>query len=248
MSRRKKSASNPRTVVGIIQDRSSSMASRRTQTISGFNEYLETLQKESKGEVLLTLTQFNTVSTNLYTSKAIAEVEPLTLRTYQPAGATALYDAVVETIHAMDPTIRKDDKIIVVIMTDGEENSSVRHRFLYEVASVLDAKRQAGWEILFLGAGEDAWDVGRQMGFDYNHSINYSGIDAHDHSVAFRDLAVSSSLVTAGATAKAASTYLSTSPTKIALETKAQSEGVGTASGDLWVPDSKRKPRSVTAR
>lgn len=226
MSRRKKNGA-ARTVVGIIQDKSGSMWSREVQTISGYNEYLQTLKKEGKGEILLTLTQFDTTFVNRYTSKPLAEVEELTSRTYVPGGATALYDAVVETIHAMEPTTRANDKVIVVIMTDGAENSSRRYRFLSDVTTVLDAKRQAGWEIIFLGAGEDAWDVGRQLGFDTAHAINYSGIDAHDHQVAFADLAVSNAMVSTSPTAQAASSYLRSSPVKSALEFKAQSEVSG---------------------
>lgn len=223
MARRKKPGANPRTVVGIIQDKSGSMIDRRSQTISGFNEYLETLKNEGKGEILLTLTQFDTRFINLYTSLVLSEVQPLNSSTYRPSGATALYDAVGSTIKAMEPTLRKDDKVVVVIMTDGYENSSLRWRF-HEITALLNEKRDAGWEILFLGAGEDAWDVGRSLGFDVAHSISYGTVDAHDHSVAFQEVATSNALASTGPTAQAASSYLRSSPVKVALEAKAQME------------------------
>ena len=223
MSRRKKRATNPRTVVLIVQDKSGSMMWRQMATIDGYNEYLETLQNESEGEVLLTLTQFDTQVRNLFTSRKLEDVQKITAEDYQPGGSTALYDATCSTIHAAEPTIRKDDKVVVVIMTDGQENSSVRYSFR-DVTQLLDEKREAGWEILFLGAGEDAWAVGRQLGFDYNHSINYGTVDAHDHTTAFADLATSNAIVTRSATAQAASAYLSSSPVKVQLEAKAKDE------------------------
>lgn len=250
MSRRKKSATNPRTVIGIIQDKSGSMAIRISATLSGYNEYLQTLKKEAEGDVQLTLTQFDTSVDNVFTNRKLEDCKDLTHEDYVIGGATALYDAVGKTIHAMEPTVRKDDKVVVVVMTDGQENSSLEFTFK-DITALLDKKRGVGWEIIFLGAGEDSWAVGQSLGFDYAHSINYSGIDAHDHAVAFNDLAVSNSAVTRGATAQAASQYLSSSSTKMALETKAQNEVGHTHSShtppvtsnntNLWVPDGTTK-------
>lgn len=256
MSRRKKSAANPRTVIGIIQDKSGSMSIRISATLSGYNEYLSTLKKDAEGEVQLTLTQFDTSVDNVFTNRKLEDCKDLTHEDYVIGGATALYDAVGKTIHAMEPTLRKDDKVIVVVMTDGQENSSREFSFK-DITALLDEKRAAGWEIIFLGAGEDSWAVGQSLGFDHSHSINYSGIDAHDHAIAFRDLAVSNSAVFRSASASAASAYLSTSDTKMALESKAQNEsGTGTANytstlghthvggnGNLWTPEGIPKPK-----
>lgn len=56
--------------------------------------------------------------------KPINEVANLTYANYSPNGATALYDAVSLAIETADGQDALFDQIIIVIMTDGEENAS----------------------------------------------------------------------------------------------------------------------------
>ena len=220
MARRKKSPQTQRTLVVVVQDKSGSMGMRREATISGFNEYIDTLRKDNTDEALVTLTQFDTRITSPYTAKPLADVPELTPETYVPGGMTALYDAVGRSIVSTEQAARKDDKILFVIMTDGAENSSYEHTH-DAILKLLEDKRSAGWEFIFLGAGEEAWNAGASLGFADAAMVNYSGIDAHDHSTAFA-LAAS----TTNSYRRGVSTYetLRSSPVKARLEKKAQDE------------------------
>lgn len=198
MGRRKKSRG--RTRVFIVQDSSGSMYSRRDETISGFNEYVANLKKDAEGEVLLSLSQFDTSVNSLFTNRPVAEVEGLDEHNYVPGGMTALRDAVGRAIKTAERSAGKDDKVLVVIMTDGGENSS--HEYTHEdVLNQIKSKRKDGWEFVFLGAGEEAWNAGASLGIERTHTINYSAIDAHDHSKGYAELSASTLNLTRGGTA-----------------------------------------------
>lgn len=185
MGRRKKNRG--RTRVFIVQDSSGSMSTRRVETIDGFNEYVENLKRDAEGEILLSLTQFDTNVRSVFTNEPVAEIAPLGNSDYIPGGMTALRDAVGRSIKTAESSAGKDDKVLVVIMTDGGENSS--HEYTHEaILEQIKGKREDGWEFIFLGAGEEAWDAGSSLGIDARNTINYSAVDQHDHSLAFAAL------------------------------------------------------------
>ena len=77
--------------------------------------------KEQAVDYGFSLTLFDTVVEMKYKGVPLASVAKLDDSSYRPSGNTALFDAVGNTVQ----TVGTDgfDKIITVIMTDGEENS-----------------------------------------------------------------------------------------------------------------------------
>ncbi|NIP23783.1 MAG: VWA domain-containing protein, partial [Phycisphaerae bacterium] len=110
--------------VSFILDETGSMLSVKDQTISGYNEYLDTLKQEK--DVLFTLTKFNSAKVEVvYDAVKIKDVELLTADTYHPTATTPLYDAIGTTITSLEKaTKNKKGKKLVVIQTDGLENAS----------------------------------------------------------------------------------------------------------------------------
>lgn len=224
MARRKKKGVQPRTIVALIQDKSGSMSSRRQTTIEGANEYITTLRKEAEGEVLLTLTQFDTRVTDVFSAKPLTDVKTFTSADYVPGGMTALHDAIGRTVRSTERAERNDDRVLVVVMTDGLENSS-REWNKDTILSLIEEKRADGWEFVYLGAGEESWAGGKSLGFTQDQMISYGDLDAHDHKHAVQDVAFASSNVTRQARGSGASyAYLAASPEKTRLEKKAQDE------------------------
>ena len=105
----------------FIMDRSGSMSGSEADTIGGFNSFI---QQEIKKELNTRVTTilFDHDYEVLYERKPIHEVPELTDREYWVRGSTALLDAIGRTINTLDKKI--DNKTLVVIMTDGYENSS----------------------------------------------------------------------------------------------------------------------------
>jgi len=96
------------------------------------------------------------------------EVRPLG-DVYSPNGMTALYDAVGDAVtktgaflDSLGPDSRPED-VIVVILTDGMENSS-RRWDLGQVARLIADAEDDGWQFVFLGANLDSQAVAHDMG------------------------------------------------------------------------------------
>jgi uncharacterized protein YegL len=219
MARRKKNtdkSSATRTTVVVVQDKSGSMRGLAQATISGFNEYKNDLKDKAEGEVRLTLTQFNSDVHTIVTAQPIAEVADLTEQSYRTDGMTALYDAVGHAVNETARAVGKSDKVLVVIMTDGYENSS-REFNQAAIVALMDQKRAEGWEFIFLGAGNQSWATGQALGFTHDTTINYNSSAVHTRS-AFAEVSRASRGVTQG---KQAASYLRTSPIKANLEYEA---------------------------
>jgi hypothetical protein len=78
-----------RTIVSFLLDRTGSMATIKDETISGFNVYLDTLEREAGDLVAFTLLQFDSRSIDtLYAGSKLSEVQRLTPETYQPRAYT----------------------------------------------------------------------------------------------------------------------------------------------------------------
>ena len=93
----------------------------------------------------------------------------------KPRGMTALYDGIAAGIHAAEQYAGTTDKTAVVIVTDGYENHSKEYDAV-KIAGMIDEKRAAGWEFIFIGANQDAWATGGGMGIASNHNWEQTAV------------------------------------------------------------------------
>lgn len=171
----------------VIQDRSYSMKNRVAETISGYNEYIESLAKDDSDEAYLTLVQFDDHYEVKEKNKEVSKLEPLSETTFVPRGWTALLDAVGKGITEFKKTINEGDRAFVVIMTDGGENSSTEFD-KRSISNLIKACEDEGhWTFTFLGAGRDSWGGAQQLGLRRNQAAFYDE-SAHSHSIAFAGL------------------------------------------------------------
>jgi len=161
-------------LINFVLDKSGSMESIRSATISGFNEFKND-QARAAGTALMTLTLFDTAFNTVSTAVPVGDVLDLTLKSYAPDGCTALYDAVGHTMKLTDDYVakHKPDQVLFVIMTDGQENSS--REFSRDRIFRLIEERQAnaGYEFIYLGANQDSYVSGQQMGIRPGRMIDY---------------------------------------------------------------------------
>jgi uncharacterized protein YegL len=154
------------THIAVILDRSGSMESMRKEIIGGFNAFLED-QKKVPGSATMTLVQFDHEIDRLATFKPLSDVAALTSETYVPRGCTKLYDAIGLTVNTVKDEVAKaadkPDKILVVILTDGMENSSQEYDTA-GISALLEERQKAGWEFSFIGANQDAILTARGIG------------------------------------------------------------------------------------
>ncbi len=145
--------------VQIVLDRSGSMGSIADATVDAINGFL-TKQRAHPGILRLSLADFDSQEPFRMVIDAvpIAEVIDLTEADYQPRGGTPLLDAIGRAVERIDARVGElpDEDQVVVIITDGYENASTD--FSGEVvAALLDARQEAGWTVLFLGANQDSF-------------------------------------------------------------------------------------------
>jgi len=169
------------THIAIVLDKSGSMSSSKAGTIEGFNGFLEA-QKENDGIATLSLIQFGSpgLEVTTYDMVNISETEGLTSRSYHPNdGSTSLLDAIGMAINDTEDRIinmEEEDcpeKVIFVIITDGQENDS-REFNRNQLMEMINANREEnGWEFVFIGANQDAIQEGGSMGVRASYSYNY---------------------------------------------------------------------------
>lgn len=162
-----------RVLVNVILDKSGSMASKLNDVIEGFNAYVEGLAKEDKVDYLFSLTLFDTEVAYREVAIPLTRVQKLNNKTYEPGGNTALNDAIGITVRKVDADRPQVDKVVTVIMTDGEENSS-REWTHDAVRNLIEQKEKEGfWTFVFLGASLNAWDQGKSYGIPLANVAHY---------------------------------------------------------------------------
>jgi hypothetical protein len=165
--------------VTVILDRSGSMAAVADDTVGGFNTFLKD-QQAAPGEAVLTVVQFDTEYEFVHRARPIRDVPLLTRRTFQPRGNTALLDAigraVIETGRRLEqmPEAERPSQVIVVVLTDGQENSS--HEFTRDqVFRMIEHQRTVyNWTFLFLGANQDAIVEAGGLGIPAGAALTYA--------------------------------------------------------------------------
>lgn len=162
----------------FILDKSGSMGGLETDTIGGYNLMLEK-QKSIDGECHITTVLFDNNYELLHDRINIKAVSPITEKEYQVGGSTALLDAIGRTIHKIGNTQKytaddyRADKVMFVIMTDGEENSSREYSAKRIKQMIERQKTRYGWEFIFLGANIDAVKTAGHFGISADRAQNY---------------------------------------------------------------------------
>lgn len=142
--------------ITLVVDRSGSMAATRDDAEGGISEFVKKQAEES--DPTITLYQFDTTYEKVYGPVKASEAPSYSL---EPRGMTALYDAVGKGIS--DTKEITSDKIVVVIVTDGMENSSTEYTHEAMKKAIDDAKGK-GWEVIFLASDPEVVDMGRAAG------------------------------------------------------------------------------------
>lgn len=169
MAKRKKSVKR----VGFLLDETGSMQVRKDETIVAVNNYFEMLREEKAAVTFATFDTAQGVNFR-FTDTPAKDIPDLTAQTYRPNAMTPLHDAVGKMIGEMGMQAQADDKVLIVVVTDGEENSS-REFNLAKVRELIQQKEQAGWAFAYIGATADAWAGGGQMGVAAASVLNVRG-------------------------------------------------------------------------
>lgn len=174
----------------FILDKSGSMGGLESDTIGGYNAMLAK-QQAVEGECHITTVLFDNNFVLLHDRIDIKAVSSITEKEYQVGGSTALLDAIGRTIHKIGNAQKhtsedyRAEKVMVVIITDGEENASREYSAERVKQMIEHEKTQYGWEFIFLGANIDAVETAGRFGISADRAQNYHA-DSEGVEVNFR--------------------------------------------------------------
>lgn len=175
------------TWIVMILDESGSMSSIKSDVIGSFNTFIEE-QKKVEGDAYVTLVKFNSKIEKVFESN-IQNVNNLTENTYVPKNMTKLLDAIGFSIKETKDKIKllsedqKPEKVLFVITTDGEENSSTNFtkEQIFEKIKKFEKK---GYVFIYLGANQDAFKEGSKIGLSKFNTVTWAS-DAQGINSAF---------------------------------------------------------------
>jgi len=91
-------------------------------------------------------------------------------------GMTALYQAVGSTLEKIKENVKPTDKIIVSIITDGEENDSTGKWANWQTLSkFIKELQETNFTITFVGTEQDVHRVVRDLNVDFSNTVSYDG-------------------------------------------------------------------------
>jgi hypothetical protein len=117
-----------------------------------------------------------------YSFLDINHVKGLDENTYVPRGGTALRDSFAKLIDDTGaelsklPEDKRPGRVIFVVQTDGEENSSIRVSNEELKQRVTHQTEQYNWQFIFMGANIDSFAAAKSYGISTSNTAQF----AHD--------------------------------------------------------------------
>lgn len=169
MSSEQRAIARPRTFLHLVLDESSSMTDVHAETVTAVNRFLATQRGNRIDELFVSLTKFNDYDNirTVFCGKPITDVRDLTHGDFQPGGLTALYDGILAAIEQTDrdKNVGKSDRVLIVTITDGDENHSRKVRGAPQMREIVQRYRNRGnWTFVLLSASGSATQTGSDMG------------------------------------------------------------------------------------
>lgn len=173
------------THISMILDASGSMGSIKRGVMEGFNGFIEQ-QKAEPGTASVSLILFEGARPHqvAYSFKDLQAVKPLNNETYRLGDSTPLLDAIGIEIESLGkqlaaiPEPRRPDRVIIAIVTDGDENSSTRFSREKIDALIKQQTEFYNWKFVFLSSDLKAMDTARGVGVQANSMDSYQNSDA----------------------------------------------------------------------
>lgn len=158
---------NDLTEIAVILDRSGSMSSIKDDMEGGLWT-LVTEQHGLPGRCRMSLYRFDDLFEIAFAGKPSGEIvrEDCEL---VPRGSTALHDAVVKSLAAIESRIMAEEEterpaiVVIVVITDGHENASRENTAKDSREAIERATKKFGWKFSFLAADPKGFADGRMM-------------------------------------------------------------------------------------
>jgi hypothetical protein len=161
--------------LGFVIDQSASMDLLANHLVKAFNTLLSDLAVPG---CFGTLILFNNVCRQIADGVPIAQITKLSSQTYQPAGNTALLDAIGKAINQIGRRFDQQHfRTLIAIFTDGFEN--VSQFFTVEEIAEMVRTRQTldAWQFILI-TPRRGFDFGRQLGIPRQNMVDFEASPA----------------------------------------------------------------------
>ncbi len=179
--------------VCFVIDSSGSMMGSEKDVVGGFKKTIEEQKAVKDGECIVSLYEFASDVKQVYLGKSLDKVEDID---YTVGGMTRLYDGIGTAVDeigrwlADKPEDERPSKNIIVIITDGGENSSTEYRLKDIKERIKTQENVYNWSFVYLGNdlsnAKDADDIGiKYRGFTTkkkfynNYDVISTGLTAY---------------------------------------------------------------------
>ena len=162
-----------KSLIVIVLDESDSLKDKKSEIIKGFNRFIDVQRKVDGDLGRVIFIKFNS---RVYLSRNCHSLESITHLTdenYKPYGRTALNDSVVYGMQLADKTQEKDETVMFVIITDGQENASVRTNSEQMNEMIKARNKKNGWNFFYIGVDPREWS--RRSGMDVCDCVEFDG-------------------------------------------------------------------------
>ena len=156
----------------FIIDKSGSMWSSTTDVIGGFNKTIEDQKAIKDGKVTVSLYTFNDKVNEEYVGVDINDIGEFK---YSPNGMTAMNDGIGTGIYKVGQWLHEKDekneempgKTVVVVMTDGMENSSKEYTLKQVQDMIKEQTDKYSWEFIYQGSDITTSKAADELGFKF---------------------------------------------------------------------------------
>ena len=154
-----KQMATSQTHIGFILDDSGSMSSRKHDAIRSYNALLQS-QASNKSRATFSLDTFKDSSQVI----PIFQAPMLNTRTYTCSGNTPLYDTIAHSIFKIERELGNPTDVIVIIITDGQEQASREWKDPMKLARLVRSKQEIGWQFIYVSSTWSAEQDGLKIG------------------------------------------------------------------------------------
>lgn len=146
----------------MILDESGSMNTIRNQMINSINDLIMEQKQVKERPTTFTLVKFSDNVKEIIVNKSLSNVNNVTEYDYTPSGSTALYDAIGKTIERF----RNEKDVLMVIVTDGQENASKTYTKNQINKMINEKKTNNNWSYVYLSCDLSTELQGNNIGLN----------------------------------------------------------------------------------
>ena len=165
----------------FVIDKSGSMYPSKEDVVGGFKKVIDEQKANKDGKVTVSLYTFNGQVTEEYLGVDINDIAKFE---YSPGGSTAMNDGIGTAIDKVGKWLHDKDakneempgKTLVVVMTDGMENSSQEYTLTQVKDRIKEQTEKYSWEFIYQGTDITTTQAADNLGFKfktYSSRLNF---------------------------------------------------------------------------